>query len=118
MTNADRMVELQLENIHEVMSADENSENGSEITEEWFEAIIRDLSVDENSENRSEPTDEELDGRIHDLYLTPGVPRVEFTEKFQTRMRDLLKILLQPLDLESSNGEPLRPPEPSQNNNA
>ena len=118
MTNADHMVELQLENIHEVMSADDNSENGSEITEEWFEAIIRDLSVDDNSENSSDPTDEELDGRIHDLYLTPGVPREEFTEKFQTRMRDLLKILLQPLDLESSNGEPLRPPEPSQNNNA
>ena len=118
MTNADRMVELQLENIHEVMSADDNSENGSEITEEWFEAIIRDLSVDDNSENRSEPTDEELDGRIHDLYLTPGVPREEFTEKFQTRMRDLLKILLQPLDPESSNAELLRPPEPSQNNNA
>jgi hypothetical protein len=118
MTTADCMVELQLENIHEVMSADENSENGSEITEEWFEAIIRDLSVDDNSENRSEPTDEELDGRIHDLYLTPGVPREEFTEKFQTRMRDLLKILLQPLDPESSNAEPPRPPEPFQNNNA
>ena len=94
MTNADRMVELQLENIHEVMSADDNSENGSEITEE------------------------ELDGLIHDLYINTGVPREEFTEKFQTRMRDLLKILLQPLDPESSNAEPLRPPEPSQNNNA
>jgi hypothetical protein len=118
MTTADRMVELQFENIHEVMSADDNSENRSEITEEWFEAIIRDLSVDDNSENRSEPTDEDLDGLIHDLYPTPGVPREEFTEKFQTRMRDLLKILLQPLDPESSNAEPLRPPEPSQNNNA
>jgi hypothetical protein len=94
MTTADRMVELQLENIHEVMSADDNSEN------------------------RSEPTDEELDGLIHDLYIYTGVPREEFTEKFQTRMRDLLKILLQPLDPESSNAEPLRPPEPSQNNHA
>jgi hypothetical protein len=94
MTTADCMVELQLENIHEVMSADENSEN------------------------RSEPTDEELDGLIHDLYINTGVPREEFTEKFQTRMRDLLKILLQPPDLESSNAEPLRLSEPSQNNNA
>ncbi len=94
MTTSDRMVELHLGNIHEVMSADDNSEN------------------------RSEPTDEELDGLIHDLYINTGVPREEFTEKFQTRMRDLLKILLQPPDLESSNAEPLRLSEPSQNNNA
>jgi hypothetical protein len=94
MTTSDRMVELHLGNIHEVMSADDNSEN------------------------RSEPTDEELDELIHDLYINTGVPREEFTEKFQTRMRDLLKILLQPPDLESSNAEPLRLSEPSQNNNA
>ena len=94
MRTSDRMVELHLGNIHEVMSADDNSEN------------------------RSEPTDEELDGLIHDLYINTVVPREEFTEKFQTRMRDLLKILLQPPDLESSNAEPPRPPEPFQNNNA
>jgi hypothetical protein len=94
MTTSDRMVELHLGNIHEVMSADDNSEN------------------------RSEPTDEELDGLIHDLYINTGVPREEFTEKFQTRMRDLLKILLQPPDLESSNAESLRLSEPIQNNNA
>ena len=94
MTTADCMVELQLENIHEVMSADENSEKRPELTEE------------------------ELAANIRDLYPTTAVPREELTERYQTRMRDLLKILLQPLDLESSNAEPLRLPEPIQNNNA
>ena len=94
MTTADCMVELQLENIHEVMSADENSEKRPELTEEELAASIR------------------------DLYPTTAVPREELTERYQTRMRDLLKILLQPLDLESSNAEPLRLPEPIQNNNA
>ena len=96
MTKADRMTELQLEILkrYAVMSADDNSEKRPELTEEELAAYIR------------------------DLYPTTPVPREEFTEKFQTRMRDLLKILLQPPDLESSNAESLRLSEPIQNNNA
>ena len=96
MTKADRMTELQLEIIkrYAVMSADDNSEKRPELTEEELAAYIR------------------------DLYLPTSVPREEFTEKFKMRMRDLVKTLLQPLDLQSSNAEPPRPPEPFQNNNA
>jgi hypothetical protein len=96
MTKADRMAELQLEIIKRY-------------------AVMR---ADDNSEKRPELTEEELAANIRDLYPTTAVPREELTVRYQTRMRDLLKILLQPLDLESSNAEPLRLPEPIQNNNA
>ena len=96
MTKADRMAELQLEIIK-------------------MYAVMR---ADDNSEKRPELTEEELAANIRDLYPTTAVPREELTVRYQTRMRDLLKILLQPLDLESSNAEPLRLPEPIQNNNA
>jgi hypothetical protein len=76
------------------------------------------MRADDNSEKRPELTEEELAANIRDLYPTTAVPREELTVRYQTRMRDLLKILLQPLDLESSNAEPLRLPEPIQNNNA
>jgi hypothetical protein len=76
------------------------------------------MSADDNSEKRLELTEEELAAYIRDLYLPTSVPREEFTEKFKMRMRDLVKTLLQPLDLQSSNAEPPRPPEPFQNNNA
>ena len=96
MIKADRMTELQLEIIKRYVV----------------------MSVDDNSEKRPELTDEELAAYIRDLCLPTPVPRVEFTEKFKMRMRDLVKTLLQPLDLQSSNAEPPRPPEPFQNNNA
>ena len=96
MTKADRMTELQLEIIKRY-------------------AVMR---ADDNSEKRPELTEEELAAYIRDLCLPTPVPREEFTEKFKMRMRDLVKTLLQPLDLQSSNAEPPRPPEPFQNNNA
>jgi hypothetical protein len=96
MTKADRMAELQLEIIKRY-------------------AVMR---ADDNSEKRPELTEEELAANIRDLYLTTSVPPEEFTQKFKMRVRDLVKTLLQPLDLQSSNSEPPRPPEPFQNNNA